>query len=383
MSDVVQKITAAFERDQRRLADPLQPGELPLSYESLTDAWLTVALCKQVAGAQVTSHRLGEVDTGSSNRRKLALQYNTIGQSAGLPENLFCKASHDLANRMVLGISGGARCEVLFYRDVRPLLDIEAPHCYYAAYDAESCNSMIMLGDISSTVTEFCTDKTPIDRRRAESQMRLLGAMHGRVYGSPELQQRVLQLPTWPQFFENTKAFGMEAGSNRGFLAAESVIPSRLYARYAEIWPKTLASVELHQGLPHTLQHGDVHLKNWYVAGNGEMGLSDWQCCGRGHWARDVAYAVSSALLPEDRRAWERELLALYLDSLHAAGGPRVSFDQALLAFRQQLLTALTWWTITLTPAEGLPDMQPRDTTLEFLRRISTAMDDLESLDAF
>lgn len=383
MSDIVQKISAAFERDQQRLSAPLQLGELPLSYESLTDEWLTAALCRQVAGAKVIGHSLGVVDTGSSNRRKLALQYNEAGRQADLPTQLFCKASQDLANRIVLGISGGARCETVFYRDVRPLLDIEAPHCYYAAYDAESFNSMIMLGDISDSVTEFCTDRTTMDRHRAASQMRLLGAMHGRAYGNAELQQRVLQLPTWPEFFNNTQAFGMEAGSNRGFLAAESVIPPRLYARYDEIWPKTLASLDLHQGLPHTLQHGDVHLKNWYVAGNGEMGLSDWQCCGRGHWARDVAYAVSSALLPENRRAWEHELLELYLDSLQAAGGPRIAFDTAWLAYRQQLITALTWWTITLTPAEGLPDMQPRDTTLEFLRRISTAMDDLDCLDAF
>ena len=72
-----------------------------------------------------------------------------------------------------------------------------------------------------------------------------------------------------------------------------------------------------------------------------------------------------------------------YLDRLRAAGGPQISYATAFLAYRQQLLTALTWWTITLHPAPGMPDMQPRDSTEEFIRRISTAMDDVDSLDSF
>ncbi|MDT4853709.1 Phosphotransferase enzyme family protein [compost metagenome] len=329
-------------------------------------------------------HRLSEPDNGSANRRKIYLKYNAQGQAAGLPEALFCKASHDLQNRIVLGMSGGARCEVLFYRDVRPHLSIEAPRSYHANIDLDSFNSVIMLNDLSDSVTEFCNDKTVITRARAESQVRLLAAFHGTIYGSPQLQQAIREFPTWPEFFANTLAFGMKEGSNKGFLEAQSVIPERLYRRFEEVWPATEKSVAFHaEQATHTLAHGDVHLKNWYVAGNGEMGLSDWQCCGRGHWGRDLAYTISTALQPEDRRNWERELVSLYLDELHAAGGPQVSFDEGWNIYRQQLLSALTWWTVTLTPPPGLPDMQPRDTTLEFIRRISTAIDDLDSLDAF
>jgi hypothetical protein len=174
----------------------------------------------------------------------------------------------------------------------------------------------------------------------------------------------------------------MQAGSTKGFLAAEEVIPARLYARHEDIWPATLRSMELHANWPNCLSHGDVHLKNWYVAGTGEMGLSDWQCATRGHWARDLAYTMSTALTVEDRRAWERDLINYYLEELRAAGGPAVTFNDAWNAYRQQLITSLTWWTITLTPPPGLPDMQPRDITLEFIRRISTAMDDVDSLAA-
>ena len=99
--------------------------------------------------------------------------------------------------------------------------------------------------------------------------------------------------------------------------------------------------MELHADWHNCLCHDDVHLKNWYVAGNGEMGLSDWQDVSRGHWARDVAYAVSTALTVEDRRAWEQDLIKYYLEELRASGGPQVGFDEAWKVYRRQLITAL------------------------------------------
>ena len=113
------------------------------------------------------------------------------------------------------------------------------------------------------------------------------------------------------------------------------------------------------------------------------MGLADWQCATKGHWSRDVSYAIACGLTVEDRRAWERDLLRYYLDRLQAAGGERISFDDAWTHYRQQMFHALSWWTVTLAPAADMPDMQPRDTSLEFLARITHAVDDLESLDSF
>jgi Phosphotransferase enzyme family len=382
--NIAETIKAAYEKDQRRAGQKVRRiDELPLAYEDLTEEWLTAALCNATPGARVVGFRLGPIDTGSANRRKIAVEYNDTGRAAGLPTKVFCKASQDLANRIVLGVSGGSYVETTFYARLRPLLDIEAPRPYYSRFDPDTFNSLVILGDISDEVTEFCTDKTHMDRARAESEMRLLATLHGTCYSNARAKTELAHIPTWPEFFHRTLAFGMQEGSNQGFLAAKEVIPPATYRRFDEIWPKTLASVELHNHLPHTLAHGDVHLKNWYVAGNGEMGLSDWQCAGRGHWGRDDAYAIATALTIDNRRAWEKDLLRYYLDHLSAAGGPTVKFEDAWIHYRQQLMTALTWWTITLRPTKDLPDMQPRDTTLAFIGRISQAMEDVGTLDAF
>jgi thiamine kinase-like enzyme len=381
MQDLSAQIRELYQQEQAANKAPVTEQDIPLSYEAITSEWLTNVLCKATPGAKVESFELSPPDNGSSNRRKISIRYNASGKQAGLPEKIFCKATQDLANRMVLGISGGLHGEITYYKHVRPLLDIESPFAYFANYDPRSFNSIIMLNDISDEVESFCDDKTPMNRHRLESQMDVLATFHSRFLNSPELKTVLVSLGTWPQFLNRTKAFGMEAGSNKGFRDAEEVIPPRLYQRYDEVWTKTVASAERHNQLPQTFIHNDVHLKNWYCMPNDKMGLSDWQCCTMGHWSRDLAYTIATACTIEDRRHWEKDLIAYYLDKMQQGGAPRIPFDEAWTHYRQQMLSVLTWWTITLAPTDAIPDMQPRDTTLGFIKRIATAMDDLDTMD--
>lgn len=385
MSGVLERIQTAFAADQARgFQKVTSVADLPRSFEELTVAWMTEALCSKVQGAEVVSLTLGPPDNGSSNRRRVVVEYNQAGKDHGLPDKLFCKASHDLANRMVLGVSGGAQGEVNFYNLFRPHVEMEVPVSYFAAVDPVSCNSLIILGDITDSVESFCDDKTPMSRERAESQLRLLARLHASGYAKDELKGFLGEMLTWEQFFGRSCDFGLETGIRKAFGEAESILPASINALGEDgMWNLMLKSVALHADLPRTITHGDVHLKNWYVAGNGEMGLSDWQCSNAGHWSRDVAYTIVTALDIEDRRKWDRDLLAYYLDELARHGGPRVTMDEAWLHYRQQLWSALSWWLVTLCPPEGIPDMQPRDTTVAFLKRIGTAMGDADSATAF
>jgi aminoglycoside phosphotransferase (APT) family kinase protein len=385
MSEVLEQIQTAYAADQERgFRKVMTVADLPRSYEELTENWLTEALCGGVSGARVTSLVLGPPDNGSSNRRRITVGYNEAGVAAGLPEHLFCKASHDLANRMVLGVSGGAKGEVDFYNLFRPHVQMEVPVAYFAAWNEVSCNSLIILDDLTDSVKSFCDDKTPMSRERAESQMRLLARLHASGYASAEVKRNLGGMATWENFYRRSCEFGLESGVRKAFHEARDVLPASIYATGEDgMWDRMMLSVARHAEFPRTITHGDVHLKNWYVAGNGEMGLSDWQCSNAGHWSRDLIYTIATALTIEDRRKWDRDLIAYYLEELARHGGPKVSMDEAWLHCRQQLWTALSWWLVTLCPPEGLPDMQPRDTTIEFLTRISTAMDDMDSATAF
>jgi hypothetical protein len=110
------------------------------------------------------------------------------------------------------------------------------------------------------------------------------------------------------------------------------------------------------------------------------MGQHDWQAITRGQWALDVSYALSSALRIEDRRAWERELLEIYLETL-AAGGvvPIPSLDAALLAYRQQIFHAFVFWLFTVGRSPLQPKMQPDDASMANLERMAQAVVDLDA----
>lgn len=383
MQDEIARITKAFSEEN--LERPVhRADEVPPSYVSITEDWLTEVICGAVPGARVVGHRFDERDDGSSNRRRIFLDYNEVGRAADLPATVFCKAAETLNNRLVTGLSRAAQIEADFYNLVRGRLEIEAPEGIYARFDTHNFASLIMLRDLAGKAT-FCDDRTEVTREMAEQQVTTLANLHSRFYESAELGSDKLPFISWPKWWTRMMAASPDfaACCDAAFGESEDNMPARLFARRSEIWHATMQSVERHNHLPKTLIHGDVHLKNWYHSNSGAMGLSDWQITAFGHWSRDLIYTITTALTVENRRALERDLVELYLDLMAERGVVREPIDQVWLNLRQQLMTALAFWTITLHPAEGMPDMQPLRTTRKFLNRLLTAIDDHDSLNAF
>ncbi|MSP43029.1 MAG: hypothetical protein EXR08_06645 [Alphaproteobacteria bacterium] len=385
MAITFDQIKERFHAEQKARANKpfLRREDLPLNYESITPQWLSAVLAHKSPGAAVVSHTLGPPDEGTSSRRIISLVWNDAGQKAGLPRRIFCKGTLSLESRYLLGMNEGVQAEVNFYNLVRPGLNIIAPEPLFARYDPVSLNSIIILNDMTGEV-EFGRVDMELTFDNAKSQMRQLANMHGRYYRSPELKTTLAPFSSWEKFFTVTaEEAGFADACVRGFSQAKAVIPPRLFQREAEVWPATLKCVARHHDLPRTFIHSDVHLKNWYITRTGEMGLNDWQCCSKGNWSRDVSYCISTALAPEKRRMWERELLGHYLDCLAAAGGERIAFEDAWILYRQQFFAALAWWTGTLGQPPDAPLMQPAPTSMEFIRRMATAIDDHEALDSF
>ncbi|MFM2100338.1 MAG: hypothetical protein RLZZ366_1877 [Pseudomonadota bacterium] len=374
------QINAAFAAEQASPPIARTRDDIPRSYEAISDEWLTAVLCRDTPGALVTGHRLDAPDDGTNNRRRIFVEYNAAGSASELPNSIFCKATFGLANRQMLGHSGGVLCEVTFQNRARHLLDIEAPRPLLANYDPVSFASIIIFEDFGQSAT-FCNEETKVDQGFARAQMDILARLHGRFFEAPELSTALAVLPTWYQRFHNLATFHLEESCAAGVDAAEDILPPELYARREELWPATLLSLERLRELPLTLCHGDVHLKNWYQCTDGTIGLGDWGVTHRGHWSRDLAYMLTTALTIADRRAWEGDLIAYYLDRLVSEGGPRVTMDDAMRAYRLSLPSAFAFWTLTLKPDPAFPNMQPAATAMVFIERIGQAMADHEAID--
>lgn len=379
MTELADRIEKAFAAEEAALQPVTRADEIPARYECITDAWLTDVLCRGIPGAQVTGHRLDTPDDGANNRRRIFLSYNAAGEAAGLPASVFCKAAQGLNNRLLMAHSGAIVCEITFFQRVRQHLTIETANARHAAYDPENFGSILVLDDFAD-YAEFCDEKTVVDRAFAEAQVDLLAAIHAPFYQSPLLDGELADLPTWHTRFSNLSHWRLEESCAIGLREAGDIIPAKLRAREAEIWPATLSTLDKQKNLPLTLCHGDTHLKNWYVTRDGVIGLADWGATHRGHWSRDLVYTMTTSLTVEDRRRWEHDLFDRYIAQM-ADRGVALDREAGFVEYRRALMTALAFWTMTLKPASGMPDMQPPATSLVFIERLAAAVADHDVLD--
>jgi thiamine kinase-like enzyme len=377
----------AYHITKEKLTNPRPTTlrEVPPSPMHLTNEWLTLALCDGVPGAAVVSHEVFGRDDGSSSRARLTVRYNDAGQAAGLPTALFTKSGPNFKTRMISAAAGLGKIESNFYALVRPLLEINAPPTRYAAYDPISNRQLLIIDDMVATAgATFGTILTRrLARAQAEKIVDTLAALHAKFWMAP--LQRMYGSWLWTSYeFQATLNIYIGAIDRiaSGFQRGRDVIPARLYSRRGEVADALMRSLKINVSGPQTMLHSDVHPGNWYVTKDGSMGLCDWQCVVQGGWARDIAYALASNLTPEDRRAWERDLIARHGERLAEAGIRPPGPDAAFLAYRQQMPHAMMLWLATLGRHWSHPVFQAHEVTLETVRRICTAADDLDTLEA-
>jgi thiamine kinase-like enzyme len=364
---------------------PVTLREIPPTPGHLTNEWLTLALCRGIPGAKVLDYELGPRSDGTSSRRTLRVEFDDTGREAGLTEWLFTKSGPGFMTRLVSAAVGLGAIESAFYAQLRPELVIEAPATRHSAYDPVTNRQLLIIDDVSHTRgAHFGNILTrQLERGQAEQVIDTLAALHAQFWNTA-LRER---FGDWLlDSYEWMARLNITINAPRriavGFKRAREVIPPRLYRRSKEVPATLMRSLKINIAGPQTLLHGDVHPGNWYVTGDNRMGLYDWQCVVRGGWARDIAYALSTHLTVENRRVWEQDLVARYCDRLAEAGCQVPKAEEAFLAYRQQMLHAMFMWLVTIGRYSLQPDMQPKDITLESVRRTCQAAEDLDSLAA-
>src|ERR1041385_8784291 len=113
---------------------------LPVKVEDVSARWLTEALAVNYPGVEVTSMRVGPVLWGTATKLPVEVTYNRAGREARLPASLIVKGGFS-EHRHVL-----ERCyylEVRFYRDVLPVLGINAPKAFFAADDSANYQHIV------------------------------------------------------------------------------------------------------------------------------------------------------------------------------------------------------------------------------------------------
>ncbi|GGK97106.1 aminoglycoside phosphotransferase family protein [Nocardia jinanensis] len=356
---------------------------IPMRESEVDAQWFNRVLTADCPGAKVESFDIAEADAGTTSRWKATIRYNETGRRAGLPEHLFAKTTLTFTQRLTQYLAHALPGEPGFFQHLRPGLDIEAPRGYFGAADTRTGRSLTLLEDVSATrQAHFCTPLERVTREQMEDLLANMARWHGHYWQSPRLNAHDWLKTPGAHFRNFDRLLGMRKRAEVGLKRAPEIVPDTLPAVQDELYDACGRALSIAGQGPHTLLHGDPHIGNAYICADGSMGFTDWQLVMRGSWAFDVAYTITSGLEVADRRAWERELIAFYVDRLCAAGGPALSSEAAWLAYRQQSLYPYFAWMITIGRSALMPEFQPAEVCRAIVHRTATAIMDLEALRA-
>lgn len=313
---------------------------LPLTTDAIDAGWLTRAVRSTLPDVTVTAARVEEVITGTST--KIRVRVSASGEGAELlGATLIVKGGFEAhAPSMAAMYANEAR----FYADIQPLVPMRSPMCHFAGSDPASHQSIVVMEDLRRPGVEFCDALRPQTFDRIARRLTAMAGYHAATWDSPLFRPG----GRWADIASRFDGWGLDYMRRYlvpevwdGYIASPrgAAVSTRLHDR---AWmARALERIgEIQRGQPACLIHGDTHLGNLYVLEDGTPGFFDAQVA-RTAWHHEVSYHIVCAADLADRAGWERALLAIYLDALAAAGGPRIAFEAGWLDYRRSIVWGL------------------------------------------
>jgi Ecdysteroid kinase-like family len=274
--------------------------------EHVTAEWLSNVLGGDVRAVQQS--RIGDGLVGMNLRVEL------VDAAPELPTSVVIKLpSDDPTSRMTGVMLRNYEREVKFYLEVASTVDVRAPHCHHGEWDAATGDFALVLEDM--TPAEQGNQITGCDVPTAELAVRELARLHGPRWNDPTLHEvDWLTRRTGPDDGAQLEAmvatfFPSFAATYRPYLTDEAFAVAETFCPLVSRW------VLDRDTEPLAVTHGDYRLDNMLFgtrAGGPAITVVDWQTPGHGTPIGDLAYFCGAGLVPEDRRASERELLDVY-----------------------------------------------------------------------
>jgi hypothetical protein len=305
---------------------------------------VAAALGPLLDGTRIAAMRTETIGTGQmSESRRVHLTYEGAtrvadggGAATGTrdrrPTTLIVKfPSLDTTSRATGRAVRAYEIETRFYRELRPRLGEEPPRCWYAWRDEETDDFLLLLEDLAP-----CRQGDQLagcSHAEAIAAIDALAGLHAPLWGAPELASA-----TWL-----ARSTSQERGRTHELLA-------RLWPGFLERYGNRVGEEVVRVGaafvddpgdyfiaaLPsHTLVHGDYRLDNLLFAeraggvqaaaeperrGGLVARIVDFQTVSHGCGMQDLSYFLGAGLLPDDRRAHERALVARWREALAVRG---------------------------------------------------------------
>lgn len=301
--------------------------------------WMTRALrgAGVLRGARVVEVARAPVGTGLvGDSYRFTLAYDR--HEPGAPASVVGKfPAADPASRR----SGSAhrlyQREVAFYRELAGTVAICTARAYVAEIDPQTDDFTLILEDLApARQGDQLAGCSLADARTAIVEA---AALHAPRWGDPALGAM-----DWLTGRSSTPAPEVEQTLPAIIGLFRERYQGALETRYLallERLPAALARTREDRSTPRTVQHGDFRLDNVMFDVNGgarAMATLDWQTVAVGPGAQDVAYFLSAALDPGERRAHEGDLVRLYHRELIGRGVTGYDWEACWRDYRRYAL---------------------------------------------
>ena len=283
----------------------------------LTADFLNRALAGHLDGSAVDTVETERVGTGQvSDTYRMRLTYSGGGQN--LPPTLIAKVpAADAASRAAARSFRTYEIEASFYAELAPGLPVSLPACFYAAYDAEPDEYVVVLEDLAPA--QPGDQLIGLSADEAAAAIAELAALHAAGWGSPELAALPWLNRASPESAALMTAVVTDLFPGFRDRYADQVEPGtfELIAHFVPRAGRYLAdSNELR-----TIVHGDFRADN-LLFGPARPVVLDWQTASFGTATSDLSYFLGSSLPVPVRQEHEHALVRLYHSILVSRGVP-------------------------------------------------------------
>ena len=318
---------------------------LPVALEEITAEWLTAAIRQRAPEATVLAFEPINFMRTTATKVRLRLTLDEAAKRAGIPDLVILKGGFE-AHSQKVGMPEMHLKEVQAYRDVFPALKLPTPACYFADYDPEHKQGIVIMEDLVARGVTFCHALRPQNFEEASRRLRALAAFHAKTWDSVDLKPdgRFGELHEFLGNLEGFVNYHLEPETWERFngSAQRACVSQTLLSRdwMAEAFPKM---VTFARSLPQCVIHGDMHLNNLYIDIDGTPGFYD-SLATTGPGMLEVAYHIAAGIDLAHRARWEGALVAIYLDELSRNGVTVIPFDEAYYQYKVLLLYGHFVW---------------------------------------
>lgn len=300
---------------------------LPLEINQIDHDWLIRALRTRAPGVGLRDFNITRIDNGTCTKIYMTLEMDEAGKRAGICEKVILKGGFEPHSRAMAQMH---LAEIRGYRDVHPALGLPIPACFFADFDEDRAQGIVIMEDLTARDVMLCHPLQPHTPTQVSRRLAELARFHAKTWDDPELRpggkwhvlseildsdylQQVTEASTWQRFLDLPRGRASSIRFHDSIWMAEAI--RRMDTLSAR--------------LPQCVVHGDTHLGNLYIEADGAPGFFDslphrWTPLG------EVSYHLGCALDQVDRRNHERELVRFYLDELQKHGITPPSLDEAM-----------------------------------------------------